>query len=417
MANWQERTKSALRKVGAFAFKHHLPLGLLFAVLLGALWPTPGVAVSKIPANYICVILIFLLSGLKLKTDDVKEALKSWKGIVYGIFSILFLTSVVSLELIKLMSSQFGRLDIATVDANGSANSSDVLASCTANTSEETPPLGPREFSTGLQVFFAMPCTVSSGVVMVTQLNGNYALALLLTVVCNLVGIGTVPGLLNWLAEFDASVKLDAAKLLLKLVLTLLIPLLVGKALRFIPKVVETVDKYRVSMKVAGNVFLIILPWIKISVTSDKGSFDCIQPLAFLALFGISLGLHALLLAFNSLASLILRLEAPVRKAVVILCSQKTLAVALSVLSFFPASLGDQGLMAIPCIIAHLVQIVADAVLISGWLGYDRRQELKQADTEASGQPYRGDAMELQLINEEEEEEEDQPEDEDDPEI
>eukprot|EP00117_Sycon_ciliatum_P027660 scpid83563/ scgid22422/ len=303
---------------------------------------------------------------------------------VYGVFSVLFLTSVVSLELIKLMSSQFGRLDTATLGANDTSNSSDVPASCMANASEETPPLGPREFSIGLQVFFAMPCTVSSGVILVTQLNGNHVLALLLTVVSNLVGIGTVPGLLNWLAEFDANVKLDAAKLLLKLVLTLLIPLLVGKALRLVPKVVDLVDKYRSPMRVAGSIFLIMLPWMKISVTSNKGSFSCVEPISFVTLFAISLTLHFVLLTINSLASLILRLEAPVRKAVVILCSQKTLAVALSVLSFFPASLGDQGLMAIPCIIAHLVQIVNDAILVSVWVAYDRRQELKRTNAEAT---------------------------------
>ena len=62
-------------------------------------------------------------------------------------------------------------------------------------------------------------------------MNGNYALSLLLTVVANLLGIATVPGLLNWRAHFDAAVKLSASALLLKLVLTLLIPLIVSSHL------------------------------------------------------------------------------------------------------------------------------------------------------------------------------------------
>ena len=161
-----------LRAVGAFLFKHHLPLGLIFAVTLGGLWPTPGVALSKLPTSYVCVIIIFLISGLKLKTDDIKTALKSWKSSLYGIFSILFLTSIVSLELIKLLGSQFNDLDVQLDDDNSTSNATSTMSCQTSNlsnASDNSRPLGPREFSTGLQVFFAMPCTVSSGVIMVRQ--------------------------------------------------------------------------------------------------------------------------------------------------------------------------------------------------------------------------------------------------------
>ena len=50
-----------------------------------------------------------------------------------------------------------------------------------------------------------------------------------------------------------------------------------------------------------------------------------------------------------------------------ILCSQKTLPVALSVISFLPEDVGNAGLMALPCIIAHFVQIVCDGVVAAQW--------------------------------------------------
>lgn len=68
-------------------------------------------------------------------------------------------------------------------------------------------------------------------VLQVTQVNGNYALSLLLTVTGNLLGIATVPGLLNWRANFGATVQLNAAPLVLKLSLTLLLPLVVRPCL------------------------------------------------------------------------------------------------------------------------------------------------------------------------------------------
>ena len=39
----------------------------------------------------------------------------------------------------------------------------------------------------------------------------------------------------------------------------------------------------------------------------------------------------------------------------------------MTVLSFFPESLGESGLIAIPCIISHLTQIFADAFLAAKW--------------------------------------------------
>ena len=47
-----------------------------------------------------------------------------------------------------------------------------------------------------------MPTTVSSGIVLTQQAQGNDALALLLTVVTNSLAVFTVPPMLDWLVEF-----------------------------------------------------------------------------------------------------------------------------------------------------------------------------------------------------------------------
>ena len=63
-----------------------------------------------------------------------------------------------------------------------------------------------------------MPTTVSSGVVLTQQANGNYALALLLTVITNTSAVFTIPPMLKWLAKFTSDVELDIAALIAKLV-------------------------------------------------------------------------------------------------------------------------------------------------------------------------------------------------------
>ena len=49
---------------------------------------------------------------------------------------------------------------------------------------------------------------------------------MMLTVICNLAAVFTVPPLMAWMLEFE-NVKLDPVKLLIKLLLTVLLPLLV----------------------------------------------------------------------------------------------------------------------------------------------------------------------------------------------
>ena len=36
-------------------------------------------------------------------------------------------------------------------------------------------------------------------------------------------------------------------------------------------------------------------------------------------------------------------------------------------LAFFPPELGEQGLIAIPCVVSHIVQIFFDAVVAARW--------------------------------------------------
>ena len=54
-------------------------------------------------------------------------------------------------------------------------------------------------------------------------------------------------------------------------------------------------------------------------------------------------------------------------KAVVILASQKTLPVSVAVISVVTEDAGEQGLMSIACIIAHISQIIFDSFFVGKW--------------------------------------------------
>ena len=62
----------------------------------------------------------------------------------------------------------------------------------------------------------------------------------------------------------------------------------------------------------------------------------------------------------------VLKLKRREFKAVVLMTSQKTLPVSVTVISFLDA-VGEEGLMTIPCIVAHMSQLFMDAYIASRW--------------------------------------------------
>ena len=106
----------------------------------------------------------------------------------------------------------------------------------------------------------------------------------------------------------------------------------------------------------------------------------------FLHILDLS-GWNSSFLAVNFTVTTLLRMPLAEKKAVVICASQKTLPIAITVLGFLPADVGDGGLMGIGCIIAHLSQIVIDSWLIGmipGWADADAADAADAADVEGN---------------------------------
>lgn len=98
------------------------------------------------------------------------------------------------------------------------------------------------------------------------QAYGNSALALLLCVGSNTIGIFTVPYLLRVILSSTSGVNLDAVALLTKLVITILVPLVIGKVLlELIPAVQRFVKEHKTLMKLLNNGSLVSIVWQSIS--------------------------------------------------------------------------------------------------------------------------------------------------------
>ena len=89
------------------------------------------------------------------------------------------------------------------------------------------------------------------------------------------------------------------------------------------------------------QVCLICIPWMKLSVS--QAALVDLSLASIIGLLICGLVIHLIYLAFNYLcATYLLRSPLAIKKSLVIMGSQKTLPMAMTILSFFPESLGQQ---------------------------------------------------------------------------
>lgn len=329
-------TPSRWERTRLFCIKNVLPLGFLLVLVWALAWPAPGKAVGKPKAEgyrvvqTINVVVIFVISGLTLKTDDIKQALgkEGMGGFLYGVVAILGITASIGFVAAEI-------------------------------------PFDVKEFSYGLAVFCVVPTTLSSGVTLVMNAGGNDALALLLTVTTNLLGVVTVPFFVKAVVKSgDASI--DGVSLLVKLIINVLIPLVVGKVFReAVPGAKDWVKRWKVRLSLTSSFMLIMVVWQTLSRAQDN--LTSVNSVQILSVIAAGIALHIVYLSINyPICRYVLKLKRREFKAVVLMTSQKTLPVSVTVISFLSA-VGEEGLMTIPCIVGHMSQLFIDAYISSRW--------------------------------------------------
>lgn len=326
-----------------FAANNFLPLALIGGVALGFANPTLGCLADKYYLSKVSTFCIFIISGLTLRSKEIGEAAEAWPAGVFGLASILLLTPVFSRIILQIN-------------------------------------LQPPEFVTGLALFCCMPTTLSSGVSLTQLAGGNFALALAMTVISNLLGILVVPFSISKFVASGVGISIPTKQLFRSLVMTLLFPLILGKVFReTIKGVADFADKNRKLLSIMSAIFLSLAPWIQVS--KSRSLLLMVNPTSFLLAIGLGILLHLAVLAFNALAiKIISSLSGGSRSifanrqnsvALLLVASQKTLPVMVAVVDQLGGALGASGLLVLPCVAAHLNQIILDSFLVNSLLRED----------------------------------------------
>ncbi|XP_050280672.1 probable sodium/metabolite cotransporter BASS4, chloroplastic isoform X3 [Quercus robur] len=308
-ANVSNLTKALLN----FTMTNFLPIALISGVVLGFANPTLGCLAHKYSLSKFSTSGIFFISGLKLKGGEFRAVSEAWPAGIFGLASILLLS--------PFFSSLISQVNLA-----------------------------PREFVTGLAIFSCMPTTLSSGVALTQLVDGNSALALALTVMSNLLGILTVP---FWISKFftdDFGVAIPTRELFWSLILTLLIPLILGKVWQ------HSLIRIRGFSQCSVQSFLVLLVHLTLL------GFNTV------AIKSMSSGFCGSKSVFSKKENF---------RALLIVCSQKALLIVVAVVEQLGGALGESGLLVLPCVAAHINQVIIDSLLVNFWLQKDRSYSKK----------------------------------------
>ncbi|XP_050113494.1 probable sodium/metabolite cotransporter BASS4, chloroplastic isoform X5 [Malus sylvestris] len=179
-----------------FVANNFLSLVLVGGAALGLANPSLGCLADSYSFTKFSTFGVFIISGLTLQTREIFEAAEAWPVGIFGLVSILLFTPCFSRAMLQL-------------------------------------PLQPKEFVRGLALFCCMPTTLSVAVALTQIAGGNSALALAMTVSSNVLGILVVPFSISKFVADGFGVSVPTKQLFKSLVLTLLIPLILGNVINF----------------------------------------------------------------------------------------------------------------------------------------------------------------------------------------
>jgi sodium/bile acid cotransporter 7 len=325
-------------KFSAFVDENFIPIALLTAASFGWMVPRPGEIAMGYKVQKLSTIGQFVISGMVLQASQVAVAIKSPLPIIYGVLSILFVTPLLGIAVMSL------------------------------------PWIHPFEFKVGMAVFCCVPTTLSSCVALTNQCNGNAAVALMLVVLTSTLGVFTIPTVLGFVLGSTSlgPGAFNQRELLKTLIVTVLCPLFVGIGLQSFKAISNWKDNNKKVLARMSTMFLCITPWLQLSMASTAQL--PIGPRLLLTGVALGVGVHVAFLVLNMTMTSWIRFNKDpkahiaVRKAIILCTSEKTLPVAVAVISqlgvLTPATMA---FAILPCIFSHILQTVIDSALVSHW--------------------------------------------------
>jgi solute carrier family 10 (sodium/bile acid cotransporter), member 7 len=306
--------------------------GMALAVGLAWLFPAPGAHGGWLHPellNKVGVAVIFYLSGVSLSFAAMKAGALRWPVHVIVQATTFLLFPLLGVALLWLTDSWIS-----------------------------------PELNVGFFFLCALPSTVSSSVAMTAAARGNVPVAVFNATLSSLIGVVVTPLWISWRLHTEGQ-GIDVGKVILDLLLWLVLPLVLGQLSR--PWLAEWAKRKKRFIHVVdrGTILLIIYTSfcdsIMRGVWSGRGTSSVVAALVgALLLFFVVMGIAEWI---SKLAGL--RVED--RIAAVFCGSKKTIASGVPMAQLILAADPRLGVILLPLMIYHPMQLVICGVLAGRW--------------------------------------------------
>lgn len=152
------------------------------------------------------------------------------------------------------------------------------------------------------------------------------------------------------------SLNINFVDIFVKLLISFLVPTVAGKALRdLVPSINAFQARYKKTLSLISNTMLAMIIWQTLS--SGRDIIVDTKTGTMLLVIVSTMLIHLLFLACNTVAVILLRVPLLEAISAVIMASQKSAPVAVTVITYMTSNTKTQGVLALPCVIGQLVQI------------------------------------------------------------
>lgn len=305
-------------------------LGLLAAMAIGYLLAGRGELLNPGGwTNRIIVFVLFLITGVKLPSDRIRQDLRTPRLHVFLQLFIFVVTPLFFLTAVPIFGDALdGQLIV------------------------------------GIFALAVLPTTVSSCIVFTQNANGNAVSAVFNAAVANVAGIFVSPLLLSLLLSTSGrALPLEQLLATLRgLALNMLLPIALGQLARF--RMADWATRRGKALGTVSNVLILVVVTFAFARTAADPEFaryapELLWPLIYLAVA------HLVLVALVALGSRLLRLERADRVAALFVAPQKTLALGAPLLTIFFEGQDILGVALLPLVFYHPWQLFIAGVIAS----------------------------------------------------
>ena len=222
-------------------------------------------------------------------------------------------------------------------------------------------------FLTAVMIMAAQASSLASALALTVLSRGNQELALIFTLLSSSLTVVLTPLVLQ--VSIGSSVAFSLGQMILKMLLVVVMPVALGQALR--RWLWDRAKPLLQGIRLVPQWIILVFVYSGFSVATGQINGDINIVLRIIV---VSALLHAILLAWNFSLSILLRMDSGTSTALVFCGSQKTLPNGIYLWQHF---FGNNPIGALPLALYHLIQLIADTLLVPF---FERRNRMQPGD-------------------------------------